>query len=258
VSGVISAVVEPNTLKAYLGGGLWPLLAAMAIGVPLYVCATASTPIALGLIHAGLSPGAALVFLISGPATNGAALTTLWKVLGRRPAIIYLVTVAVCAVGSGVLVDTMIDSGVVPLSAVVSASGSAPGTAPAPVHEHGQSLSAVEAWINHGSAVVLLLVLVVALRPSRALADEAASHPSRPDNADTLKVEVTGMRCTGCVQSLSRALLECEGVDGVDVDLGQRLAVVRGRGVVGHQIAEAVRSLGFEVANPDVLDLPGT
>ena len=82
ISGLIAAFVAPQALEGYLGGGIAPMLAAMAIGIPLYVCATASTPIALGLIHAGLSPGAALVFLISGPATNTAALTTLWKVLG--------------------------------------------------------------------------------------------------------------------------------------------------------------------------------
>ena len=75
------------------------------------VCATASTPIALGLIHAGLSPGAALVFLISGPATNTAALTTLWKVLGRRSAILYLVTVAVASLATGLAVDGLIGAG---------------------------------------------------------------------------------------------------------------------------------------------------
>jgi len=90
VSGLIATVVAPKALESALGGGLWPMLAAMAVGIPLYVCATASTPIALALIHAGLSPGAALVFLISGPATNSAALTTLWKILGRRAAILYL------------------------------------------------------------------------------------------------------------------------------------------------------------------------
>ena len=78
LSGVISAVVKPHALEAYLGGGIWPMIVAMIVGVPLYVCATASTPIALSLIHAGLSPGAALVFLITGPATNLATVTTQW------------------------------------------------------------------------------------------------------------------------------------------------------------------------------------
>ena len=74
-------------MKVVFGGGVLPYLVAMAVGIPLYVCATASTPVAASLIGAGLSPGAALVFLISGPATNSAALTTLWKILGRRAAI---------------------------------------------------------------------------------------------------------------------------------------------------------------------------
>ncbi|MCG6950309.1 MAG: SO_0444 family Cu/Zn efflux transporter, partial [Acidobacteria bacterium] len=121
VSGLIATFVEPRALESYLGGGLLPMLAAMAIGIPLYVCATASTPIALGLIHAGLSPGAALVFLISGPATNSAALTTLWKVLGRRTAILYLATVAVASLVTGMAVDGLIGTGALPESALVPA-----------------------------------------------------------------------------------------------------------------------------------------
>jgi len=52
---------------------------------PLYVCATASTPIAAALILKGLSPGAALVFLLAGPATNVATMTVIWKYLAKGP-----------------------------------------------------------------------------------------------------------------------------------------------------------------------------
>ena len=65
-------------------------LLATIISLPLYVCATASIPIACSLIAAGLSPGAALVFLIIGPATNTATVVTVWKLLGRAPTFIYL------------------------------------------------------------------------------------------------------------------------------------------------------------------------
>ena len=63
----------------HLGGGIVSILVLMAAGIPLYICATASVPIAAGLIHLGASPGAALAFLIVGAATNPAAVTTVWK-----------------------------------------------------------------------------------------------------------------------------------------------------------------------------------
>ena len=72
---------------------------------PFYICATASTPIAAALILKGVSPGAALVFLLAGPATNVATLTVLVNILGKRAAVIYLLAIAVCAVLFGLAVD---------------------------------------------------------------------------------------------------------------------------------------------------------
>lgn len=233
VSGVLAAVVPPDSLHAVLGSGFLPVLAAMALGVPLYVCATASVPIALGLIHAGLSPGAAIAFLVSGPATNAAALTTLWRVLGRRTTLVYLLTVAVAAVGAGLAVDGIIASGAVPASAVV-------GAAPAPdAGEHG----------SHGgraggaAALVLLAVLAASMRPGRG----GSTQTEVPGGRETLVLPIEGMRCNGCVQSLTRALGECGGVESVTVSLEGKRAEVRGSGLDREELAGAVRSLGFEV-----------
>jgi len=77
----------------------------MVLGIPVYVCATASVPIAAAMMIKGISPGAALVFLMTGPATNAAAIATLWKVLGKRSALIYLGVVVISALGSGLLMD---------------------------------------------------------------------------------------------------------------------------------------------------------
>jgi hypothetical protein len=77
----------------------------MLVGIPIYVCATASVPVAAALILKGLTPGAAFVFLMTGPATNAASFVTIWKILGGRTAIIYLATVAGCAILSGILLD---------------------------------------------------------------------------------------------------------------------------------------------------------
>jgi len=105
LSGIITALIPASIFSRYLGGGFGAMLIMLAVGIPIYICATASTPIAAALILQGVSPGAALVFLMTGPATNITSLTVLTRVLGRRATAIYLAAIAVCAVGFGLLVD---------------------------------------------------------------------------------------------------------------------------------------------------------
>jgi uncharacterized membrane protein YraQ (UPF0718 family) len=107
IAAVISAVVPDDFFVEKLPGtGIFAMVVMMFLGIPVYVCATASVPIAAALISKGLAPGVALVFLITGPATNAAAFTTIWKVLGGRTAGVYLFTVVICALGAGLLLDT--------------------------------------------------------------------------------------------------------------------------------------------------------
>jgi len=74
-------------------------------GIPMYICATASTPIAAALVLKGLSPGAALVFLLAGPATNLATITIVHRFLGRRATGIYLLAIAGCSLLLGWLTN---------------------------------------------------------------------------------------------------------------------------------------------------------
>jgi uncharacterized protein len=105
LAGLITVLVPDDVFSKYPGTGLPAMLLMLAVGIPLYICATASTPIAAVLILKGVSPGAALVFLLAGPATNIAALMILIKVLGKRATAIYLTTIAVSAVFFGLLLD---------------------------------------------------------------------------------------------------------------------------------------------------------
>ena len=105
LAGGITLLIPDDILTSYLGGGLPSMLLMLAVGIPLYICATASTPIAAALILKGVSPGAALVFLLAGPATNLASMTVLVGILGKRATAIYLTAIAICAVGFGLLVD---------------------------------------------------------------------------------------------------------------------------------------------------------
>ncbi|PWT73267.1 MAG: hypothetical protein C5B46_05650, partial [Proteobacteria bacterium] len=70
LSGVVAASLPQAFFEQYNGNGLWSMLVMLAIGIPIYTCASASTPLAAALVMKGLNPGAAMVFLLSGPATN--------------------------------------------------------------------------------------------------------------------------------------------------------------------------------------------
>ena len=107
LAGAVTALVPQEFMVAHLGGGLTSMLLILAVAAPMYVCATASTPIAAALILKGVSPGAALVFLLAGPATNAASLTVLAKLLGKRAMIIYLVAIAVVSVAAGLTLDAV-------------------------------------------------------------------------------------------------------------------------------------------------------
>jgi uncharacterized membrane protein YraQ (UPF0718 family) len=148
IAAVISTVMPDDFFaEKLLGTGIFAMVVMMFLGIPIYVCATASVPIAAALISKGLTPGAALVFLITGPATNAAGLTTIWKVLGWRTAVAYLSTVVVCALGSGILLDMMFPE----LSSSVQA------------HMHQMKPSI----LGYISAVALLAVLAIAILNTR-------------------------------------------------------------------------------------------
>ena len=108
IAAVISALVPDDFFAERLGSSWVSMFVMMAVGIPIYVCASASVPVAAALILKGLSPGAVLVFLMTGPATNAAGLATIWNALGARTALLYLLTVAGCALGAGFLLNALV------------------------------------------------------------------------------------------------------------------------------------------------------
>ena len=100
----------PGDFLAKWGNGIIAMLVMVIISVPMYICATASTPIAAGLLLAGVSPGAVLVFMLAGPATNIATLGVVTKELGKRALYGYLGGVLGVALVSGILVNYLVDT----------------------------------------------------------------------------------------------------------------------------------------------------
>jgi uncharacterized protein len=104
-AGIISYLVPETLIQNYLGGGLMSMFFMLLVGIPLYICATASTPLAASLIAKGMSPGTAFVFLLAGPATNVATITMVARFLGKRSAVLYVGAISLCALAAGVTLD---------------------------------------------------------------------------------------------------------------------------------------------------------
>jgi len=240
LAALISVLVPPGSLGGLLGGGVLPIVVMMAVGIPLYVCATGSVPLAAGFLYAGVSPGAVLAFLIAGPATNAATVTTLLRVLGRRTTLIYLATVAASALGGGLLLDAA--AGRVDLRLPLAHGP----------HDHGHVT-----WFGHAAAALLVVVLAWALRPRRATAAAGAAAaacdcdsgigPAEPAAAGEQRLElaIDGMRCSHCSASVERALREQPGVRSVTVSIAARRALIEGRNLDPTALAAVVCGLGY-------------
>jgi hypothetical protein len=108
LAGLVTALVPDDFFTAYLGNRWASMLVMLAVGLPLYVCATASTPLAAALVLKGLNPGAALVLLLVGPATNLATVLTVGRMLGKASAFLYVGTIVVVALVCGAALDAAV------------------------------------------------------------------------------------------------------------------------------------------------------
>lgn len=107
ISALILVFVPDSLFSSEALGNDWIAFPVMLlIGMPMYVCSTASIPVALALMAKGISPGAALIFLIVGPALNGASLTVLLQLLGKKCLAVYLFTISLAAVLAGLALNT--------------------------------------------------------------------------------------------------------------------------------------------------------
>lgn len=120
LAGAIAVIVPSSFVSAHLGSGLIAYLAMLVAGLPMYICATMSTPIAAALVFKGLSPGAALVFLMAGPATNMATIATVAGTMGKRTLAIYLSSIALCTLIAAYCTDAVYSLFGVSASAVVA------------------------------------------------------------------------------------------------------------------------------------------
>ena len=198
IIGIVFAAVIyyfiPYNYFINVGTGFLGMLIMLLLGLPSYICATASVPIALALHMKGFSMGTLIVFLMSGPATNIATISVAIKQIGKKSTIIYLASIIVCSMIAGLIFDTIF-----------------PGLRVEKAMQGGMEMLSYE--LQLGSTIILILILINALR----LNYFNVEHVYENNDSHTLFVE--GMTCNHCVAMVTKTLNNLSGAKVLNIDL---------------------------------------
>lgn len=231
IAGLITTLVPKDFFTAYLNNTFLSMMVMLLAGLPLYVCSTASVPVAVAFLQMGINPGAVLVFLVTGPATNAATIAIISKILDKKSAVIYLITIAVSALLAGAVLNLL-----------------TPNTSHLITHMQQHVLPM---WVKHTSAIVLLAILVfsyIRRRMNNGVCSMDAALESTGADNDILRLNVKGITCSHCVESIKRGLLELEYIKSVNVDIASGKVQVSGINMDKNEISETIKSLGFYIS----------
>ncbi len=218
ISACIQTLIPPEWLTGLTGW--WAPLLALAISIPLYVCATASVPIAAALVAGGLPTGAALVFLMAGPATNVATIGAVHSSFGNRNTAIYIGTVVLGSLLLGTGFDFIL------LDA-----------APQQAHHHHES------WWAILSAVLLLCgFLYFAYEELQQKIQQRKMRQVAVENH--LVLPLSGLTCSGCVAKLSSYLQKEPKIEHFNITL-EPPSLTIDTALSELEIANLVKEAGF-------------
>ena len=229
---ILAAIIQVAVPDAFfLQFGSQPflqMLTMLAVAVPMYICSTGSIPIAAALIAKGLTPGAAFVLLMAGPAVNFGSMLVIHKTMGRKFTVIYLATIIVGAIFFGLLLNQF-DG----LLHFTNASSASCCTAEGPSYS----------FPPFKTICSTLLILFILNAFIMKLFQRFKKEPATP-TSQVFKVE--GMHCNHCKASVENAIKQLKGVTDVQVNLEQKTVSVEGT-ASADKIREAIVKSGFEV-----------
>ena len=233
VAGMITALVPDGWFAIFKDNTLLSILLVLCISVPMYVCATGSIPIAVALMMKGLTPGAALVLLMAGPACNVASLLVINKVMGRRTLLLYLSAIIGGAILFALGIDYLLPRKWFTASLAVQGSCCA--------DEH-------LGWFSIVSSILLMILLFNALFLNHHHHDHEVKGTDSCgcEALITSEFSVEGMHCSHCAANVERAIRSVNGVQDVSVSLESRSASVKGD-ADSQAICQAVESLGYNI-----------
>lgn len=232
IAAIITIVVPDSFFTRFNDYPILNMLIVLAFTVPMYLCATGSIPIAAALILKGLSPGAALVLLMAGPATSMAAILVANRILGRKTLIIYLLTIILGAMGFGLIIDYLL-----PVEWFTSAIH---------IHETGCCGAEGAPWWQTASSIIFILLLAVAYILKFLKKGECScNHDDSCSCSKTHKFRIEGMMCNHCRENVEKSLRQLEGIEDVHVDLAEGAAYIKGEHVDSSKVIDTINSLGY-------------
>ena len=236
IAAIITIAVPDNFFAQFNGNPIINMVVILALSIPMYLCATGSIPIAAALMLKGLSPGAALVLLMAGPATNMAAILVVNKVLGRKTLAIYLLTIIIGAITFGLAVDYLLPAEWFS----IDGSGS----------YCSHCATAGTPWWQIASSILFIILLAVAFILRFRKHGHDCSCGGKCECHDGLcsiekRYRIDGMMCNHCKANVEKNLANIEGVTAVRVELSEGAAYVTGD-VAPERIIEAINSIGYK------------
>ncbi|KAF0237073.1 MAG: heavy metal-associated domain-containing [Prolixibacteraceae bacterium] len=226
VAALISVALPNDFFSSFKGLGLLEILVVLAASVPIYICATGSIPIAAVLLMKGVSPGAALVFLMAGPATNVATIAVLGKTMGRKSLIIYLSTIIGGAIVFGLLTNWLIPADFI-LSKMVH------------IHGEGHEHEMLPKWLQLASALFLVFSIAGGYFYS------IIKKKNKMEKVEGITVKVTGMTCSHCEATVKRNLEALAGITNVIADNKSNTVKITGAGINLEKVKSTVNGLGY-------------
>jgi uncharacterized protein len=232
VAALIAVFVPDDFFASYIKNEFLGMIIILLVSVPMYVCATSSVPIAAVLLMKGLSPGAALVFLMAGPATNAATISVIGRSMGRKTLFSYLFTIIAGALLSGLFIDFFL-----PREWFVSYIS----------HDHGSHVHGfLPYWLQLISGILMTaFILNVFLRKLIKKFKSRSDLNAKQKSMDEIKVFVRGMNCNHCKMSVENNLKKMEGIESINADLDTEVVTIKGRNVDLDQVKEIVEGIGY-------------
>ena len=233
LAAAILVLVPDGLFEGLFASSRWlELLVMLVAGIPMYVCATASTPIAAAMILKGVSPGAALVFLLSGPATNMVTLSMMRSSLGRRASLVYLGSIAIVALLAGLALNgPLADSLAEGLEAA---------------HHHHETATPVWRWIS------LWLVALWMLYHYYGRLRQRLHFRNKEHTVSELSMHIQGMTCPHCLGRVEDALRNSGLLQDFELDLASGLLRVPEAAGDPEELRAAlskvIREAGYEVS----------
>lgn len=217
-------ILVPNDFFVTFTSPLISIPFVLLLSIPLYICATGSVPIAAILMMKGLSPGTALVFLMAGPATNMATLTVLFKSLGKKSTFIYLISIILGAIFSGLIVDCYLPKSWFAITSINP--------------EHCNTLDSIN-WFAIISTIILYsLIAYHLIRP--------LIIKNKEKKISETIIQVEGILCSHCKNSIELNIQKIEGIESAIVDINLKTLTVKGN-IDLKKIETVIKKLGYEI-----------